>query len=709
MSASSRWLVAVAAALACFGGCWAGLAAERVLDTGSQVGVASVPLVVVLTTLGAWAERAREKKRDAAGPGERVSASAEGSSQAQVTGRVSGGVLIGPGASLTNPVFHLGAQEGPAKEPLRTQAHDPGGVLVVGDVPQEPAAFQPRPELLRALERGLEPGPLVSVVFAVTGIRGVGKTQLAAAYARWCIDAGWRLVAWINAGDMTQLLNGLAVVAARLGLGLSGAGLEEIALLVRNRLEADGERCLMVYDSVADVDGVRPFLPAAGKSQIVITGMGLEVADLGRPVPVDVFTEHEALAYLAQRTGRKDDYGARLIADELGSLPLALAQAAALIADQHLDYRTYLDRLRGLPVSDLLVQAGQYPHGLAQAALLSLKSVRDQGDTGKMCIALIEMVSVLPLDGVPRALLHTAARCRALARICPSGTMSDAAVDQALGRLAGASLATFSMDGGHVRAHRLLMRVVREKIMQERRFGIVCHAVSSALISYAESVRDNWEQFQVRELVEQINAAYKHMESFSGETDGSLARSMLRLRLERARFLDDLGDSPAQAIEVGDKLLEDAEREFGADDPFTLTCRHNLAIAYQQAGRFGDAMTLYEQNLADRERILPVDDPDTLTSRNNLATAYHDAGRLGDAMTLYEQNLADRERILPVDDPDTLASRNNLATAYQDAERVEEAIPLHEKNLPAELRTLRAGLYDALNSVKRTSAGDGPW
>ena len=189
-------------------------------------------------------------------------------------------------------------------------------------------------------------------------------------------------------------------------------------------------------------------------------------------VPVAAFTEREALAYLAERTGRKDDYGARLVAEELGWLPLALAQAAALIADQHLDYGTYLDRLRRLPVSELLVrvQAGQYPHGLAEAVLLSLEGVRDRGDTGKMCIAIIEIVSVLPLDGVPRVLLHTAANCGALAGICPSGTISDTAddealgraVDEALGQLAGSSLVTFSVDGGHVRAHPLVMRVVRE-------------------------------------------------------------------------------------------------------------------------------------------------------------------------------------------------------------------------------------------------------
>ena len=371
-------------------------------------------------------------------------------------------------------------------------------------------------------------------------------------------------------------------------------------------------RCSRLYRSAA--------------ARVLITTTRQPSANLGTSVSVAAFSADKAVAFLTGRTGLADAAGAAAVAGELGHLPLALAQAAAVIAGQRLDYGAYLDWLRELPVQDHLTREdGQaYSHGVAEAVLLSMQAVR-AADRGGVCTRVMEIMAVLSAAGVRRELLHVAGQGGLLAS--DGHRVAVAQVDRALEWLSDRSLLFFSLDGQTIIMHRLVALVVRDELARRQRLAAVCRAAAYLLETRAIALASPQDRPTVRDIPQQVTALLENTAGIAGEADKELARILLRLRLIALYHLVELGDSTLQAIAVGEPLTADLERLLGPDHPDTLTSRNRLAAAYRDAGRVAEAVPLFEQALAARERLLGPDHSDTLTSRNNLANAYQDAGR----------------------------------------------------------------------------------
>ncbi|NAS20076.1 tetratricopeptide repeat protein [Herbidospora sp. NEAU-GS84] len=592
--------------------------------------------------------------------------------------------------------------------------------IVEGDIPQQPRAFQERADLLARLhERVLGQG--AAIVDAVTGTPGVGKSLLAASYAWACHRAGWLVIAWITAETEEQIVTGLAGLARRLDLVAPGDEAHAAAVKARNWLAGTRQAALLVFDNAAQVEQVRRWCPATGSARILITTRNRAFHALYEAVDVGVFTPRQATAFLHQRTGRTGP-GAEEVAAELGCLPLAVGQAGALIARRRLTYPAYLALLRGFPLAEYLPQAaGGYPHGAAQAILLSITQA-EQSIPGAR--DMLELLAVLSEAGVPRAILYGSTNPDDLDQAAVEN------VDRVLADLVDTSLISFSEDGTTVLMHRLTSRVLREgahhtttsndsetsgnelKGGGDGAVSRVAHGLDNAislLHRFNDHIPDDVATWTaVEALVEQTNALYSLAATF-----GDPPEPLLVLRAWCGRYLMDLADL-ARATSLLQQTLTDRVRVLGGDHPHTLASRNDLAYAYREAGDLGQAISVFEQTLAVRVRVLGGDHPHTLASRNDLAGAYQAAGDLGRAIALYEQTLADYERVLGSDHRYTLMSRNNLAGAYQAVGDLGRAIPVFEQTLAVRVRVLGgdhphtlasrnnlAGAYQAVGDLGR--------
>jgi hypothetical protein len=258
-----------------------------------------------------------------------------------------------PAAPPTGPISFPGKAKPSAVAPMIPVAF-PGGHLALSNIPiSVPRYFLGRDEVLAQIKAALGSENRRVAITALYGLRGVGKTTLAAAYAevnRSVYRATW----WIRAETESTIRADLVGLGVRMGW-IAAEEKEEPALAIAmEKLRHEGDGILLIFDNAIDADSVESYFPIGGAAQVLVTSNAHVWRDVASPLQIDTWPEEIGADYLVSRTGRKGERGAALaLSKALGGLPLAHEQAAAYCERLEVSLETYHKRYDAAPVDML--------------------------------------------------------------------------------------------------------------------------------------------------------------------------------------------------------------------------------------------------------------------------------------------------------------------------------------------------------------------
>ena len=159
---------------------------------------------------------------------------------------------------------------------------------------------------------------------------------------------------------------------------------------------------------------------------------------------------------------------------------------------------------------------------------------------------------------------------------------------------------------------------------------------------------------------------------------------------DRIRAYDEQGRYQ-EAIPLAEQALALRERALGPAHPAVAEALTNLAALHQASGAYEPAEALLERALAILASGAGAGHPDLLTPLNNLALIHDERGEHARAEALYLRSLAVAEQALGKDHPDLAGPLSNLASLYRERGDYEQAQPLAERALAIVEAALGAG------------------
>ena len=547
----------------------------------------------------------------------------------------------------------------------------PGGKFALSNIPiSVPRYFLGRDGAFEAIEAALTRNEGRVSIAALYGLRGVGKSTLAAAYAerhRRDYRAAW----WIRAQTEATIRADLIALGVPLGWVAADEKEEPALKVMRERVRDEGEGILLIYDNAIDAASLRSYLPSGGAARILLTSNAYAWRGVAEPVEIRVWPSDVGARYLIARAGRDEDRAeAEALSETLGGLPLAHEQAAAYCEELSVSFADYRKRFEAAPtdlLADVQFAVAEYHHGLTVAKSFAL-AIDEAAARHGAAESLIAHGALLAAEPIPLFLFS-----EALDKLGEplSSQLANDGLDKAIGALRSFALVDCEMIADErdpatttktIRLHRLVRKVAAARCQ-----GAAADAMKRVLVDAMAAV---YPTNVFRDPTSWPRARRLDVLGMQLVGDGSAVPS--GVELSASILLGGLGSyrhaalaAFSEARPLFERSLEVAELALGSWHLATATSLNNLALLLEDLGDLSGAGTLLKRAVTIWEKLLGSDHPHIATGQNNLGLRLHSQNQIGEAQLLIEQALATREKLLGPQHLDTAISVASLARLLQ--------------------------------------------